>query len=180
VPRRPIVFLDMDGTTVDYMSAALRVHGLDAKTHAFSPDCYWQHEALGITLDEWADPIRAQGADWWANLEPYPHFHELHQHLRTHSGAVYFLSRAVCDVAAAGKARWLRKHAPDTPYFVGNAPKALLAATDTLLIDDSPDECRSFSRCGGGAVLFPQPWNRGHPDYMGCINGALEALLCKS
>ena len=63
----------------------------------------------------------------------------------------------------AGKREWFKRYAPafQSRAFIG-ADKSFWAYPDTLLIDDCDDNCESFVKAGGQALLVPRPWNSRH------------------
>jgi hypothetical protein len=64
----------------------------------------------------------------------------------------------------AGKLEWIHSNLPKwlhRQYLVGPR-KHFCARPDTLLIDDSDDNCNLFRQHGGHALLVPRPWNTNH------------------
>jgi hypothetical protein len=58
-------------------------------------------------------------------------------------------------------------------YLIGPTKEAC-AHRNAILIDDRPENCDTFKRHGGHAVLFPAPWN----DHRGQLplNYTIDAL----
>jgi hypothetical protein len=177
-----IALLDLDGVCCDWHAPALAFHGKRMSDVAWHPGLWDVATYLGMTQAQFFAPIAKAGAAWWEKLEPYPHFNELYRLLHARVGQVVFLSLTSNDAeTAAGKARWIAKHAPGSQYFLGTASKGLLAASDRLLVDDSPDNCKAFLNGGGFAMLWPQPWNGARllkiEDALGMITQACDMIV---
>jgi hypothetical protein len=59
-----------------------------------------------------------------------------------------------------GKVHWLQQFFdPRFRRYMLGSHKHLMAKPGVVLIDDSDAKCEKFIEAGGGAILFPQPWN---------------------
>ena len=156
----PVVFLDHDGVFVDFVGAALRVHG-----SALTPEditYYDMATIMGITGPEFWKPIDAAGVEFWRDLPEYPWAEALYTALCSIPAEVVFLTRPSWSwTTIAGKKMWFdRKFGKGFRNFIPTYRKELLAHHPRcVLVDDSPDNVEGFIKAGGKAVLFPQPWN---------------------
>lgn len=96
--------------------------------------------------------------NFWENLQQYPWADNLLCTARKRCRRITIASTPNSPTCAAGKLRWLRKHAPTLSYVL-TPNKQLLAREGRVLIDDSEDECQQWTEAGGQAILFPTPWN---------------------
>ena len=152
-------FIDLDGVLVDFVGEFLRRHKAlgGQEVHESSVDRWAIHEVLGIhETTMWS---RLEDEGFWASLELYPWSRELLFACQSLGGQVAILSSpGHCPSTASGKMRWAAKHLPGVPLILAHR-KDLIAGPGRVLIDDSDDNCASWTRAGGRAVLFPQWWN---------------------
>lgn len=68
-----------------------------------------------------------------------------------------------CPESCAGKLVWIQEVLPPVMHrnYVISPAKHLLAAPDSLLIDDNDRYDKSFHEHGGHTILVPRPWNSG-------------------
>lgn len=161
------IFLDMDGVLADLIGAACGIFGrydLQTGNTAWPPGEYSIARVLGITADRLWAAVNRQGVDWWAHLEPLPHYLDL-LGLVISTGRTWSIltSGHVSDYAATGKSQWITRHLPAyRDRLIITKEKHLLAGPDRVLIDDSDENCRRFIEAGGRAIVYPQPWNSAH------------------
>lgn len=147
---------------------------------------YWE-EAMGPF---WA-PIRIDPI-FWQKLEPFPWNRQLLRLLMEYTDDLRFVTTPDDDERAVphsytGKRQWMQnnglaKHRPILCY-----EKWRLARPRCLLIDDYEghiinwrDQVDHWFREPGHAILFPQPWNEGHPhsaDPVGYVRQQIEEIL---
>ena len=175
------LLLDMDGVLVDFVGAALRLHGRDEVLDNW-PDGVWDmSEVLGISGREFWHPINQAGAEFWASLEPYTWCDELVA-LADETGGWCILTSPSSDPScAAGKITWLqRRFGGGFRGFLIGPPKWVCARPDQVLVDDNDTNVDHFRARGGQAILFPRPWNRNHllsADPMGHVREALAEIV---
>jgi len=156
------VLLDMDGVLVDFVGGVCKTHN---KPWPYDPDVQgsWDLEPLfGIQSPEFWAPL---GYEFWAELEPYPHFREFLCALEDKFGARHIClltSPPRTQGAIEGKLTWIRKHMPDYSrrFLIGPA-KEFCASERHVLIDDSEANIAKFQAAGGQTFLVPGPWNAG-------------------
>ena len=159
------IYVDMDGVCVDFISAALTVHGLEPEpvfalwAEEFSGEFY-PHRVMGISREDFWSKLVPKGEDFWMNLPPYPWYAELFESLETFGRVIYCTSPTRDPACVSGKMRWLQnQHGVAFRDFIFTAHKDRLAHPGAVLIDDYEVNTGSFSRRGGHSILFPQFWN---------------------
>ncbi|MCC7423578.1 MAG: hypothetical protein IT428_25185 [Planctomycetaceae bacterium] len=163
-PRPSHIFLDMDGVLVDFISAAVRLHGHGHRLAEWPTGIWEDHSVLGLTPADFWGPIETHGAKFWAELEPYPWALELYEQLREIAPVTIASSPNQDPHCLEGKVQWLQKRfGRRFRDFLIGPPKHLMARPGTVLVDDSPRMIREFNAAGGRGILFPQPWNDNHP-----------------
>lgn len=171
------IFLDMDGTLVDFVGGVIELFGRNEHEvlRDWPAGVYSIHEALGLDEDAMWRRIYALGPDFWAELKPYPWTRELH-HFCSRRASVTILTKPSRDGSSAhGKISWLRRFFGDKfRDYVVTPRKPLLANGQRILVDDSDEECGKFRSAGGHSVLLPQPWNAGRTWDL--VAGRVEAV----
>lgn len=160
VPDKPLVFLDLDGVCVDFITAACALHGTTPDQIDWARHGFYISDGLGITRNAFWAPITAGGAAFWEGLDPYPWFEELLDAVA--DAEVYVCSSPSLDPGSlAGKVAWMYRHFPKAMHrrFVLTGHKHLLARPGRFLVDDADHNAEKWARAGGTPVLFPRPWN---------------------
>jgi len=152
-----MIFLDLDGCCCDFVGAACREHGRNTD----DVDCWNFFEKWGIDEDQFWEPINAAGREFWANLEPFEWFDELHSVVRKYDKDFFVLTKPSRQASClAGKLDWIHRHFGNGfRNYIFSPNKTPLAQPGRVLIDDSDENCEGFVQAGGHAILFPQPWN---------------------
>jgi len=159
------VFLDMDGVLSNFHKG---VHDIFKKPYVYSPSLrrydFWEDWDPRITRN---DVNSACTINFWRNLE---WMHDGPDILRTildrfNPNQIYLLTTPMPNVESpTGKWIWIKENLPQ--YYqrtiITQAPKALLARSDTLLIDDKDQNIDEFIKAGGRGLLVPRPWNRNY------------------
>lgn len=164
-----LVLLDLDGVIVDFVSAALAVHDSPLSHDDVSQ---WDMAALmGIHEDELWRPIDVEGPHFWQRLDKYPWADEVIRACRKAAPEFCIATTpSRSPHSTAGKIAWLQGEFGEKFRDYALTPrKHHMARPDTLLVDDSNDNCAKFVDNGGRAILFPQPWNQNRqfvPDRM--------------
>jgi len=171
-----VILCDYDDVLVDFVTAALEVHGrLDVL--ADYPAGVWHlKDVLGITRDEFWQPIDALGPSFWGNLAPLPWADELLALLDAVGEVAIATAPHPHPHCYAGKFLSFTGHfggrfADPRKHHIG-AAKESHAHKHTILVDDSPTNVHGFIAAGGEAILFPQPWN-----HLGVFHPTPESKL---
>jgi len=163
---KPLIYLDMDGVCTDFVSAALRLHGVEPEAFlARWPEGQFDMATvMGISQNAFWKPIGKAGHEFWTGLEAYPWFIELFGVCNQIADVAFLTSPSLDPFAASGKVAWLQERFGTgfRAYNITNQ-KWRCARPNAILIDDHPDHCTEFREHGGQAVLFPAIWNKRRP-----------------
>jgi 5'(3')-deoxyribonucleotidase len=174
------ICVDVDGVLADWVKGAVDLFGFDEE------ELYdnWEigqdiTDAAGISLNELWRGIDAEGADFWANLEPFPWANDLWDLCKSIAPTIVLTSPSKHPLSLAGKIIWLNNQfgAPFRDFLIGSK-KEFCARQGSVLIDDNDEKCQKFIANGGRAIVFPQPWNvlRGIEDKFEFVADALRKL----
>lgn len=105
--------------------------------------------------------------EFWHNLEWAHDGREILDAIRKTLGLekVYFVTYPMLNIESpTGKWLWVRDNLPIylKHTIITQAPKSLLAKSDTLLIDDKDENVEEFVKAGGYGILINRPWNKGY------------------
>jgi 5'(3')-deoxyribonucleotidase len=158
------ILLDVDGVVADLVGGVLKF--LDCQLppergdaaydiaatlgYRFGNKAFWDH----FNYDFWAGLPRTAEADEVVELA-CRYAGKENVSFSTHPTETYG--------CAEGKLAWLRRWYPELPVLLhcgAEVRKDLLAAPQTLLIDDRSHNVDTFRAAGGMAFLFARPWNR--------------------
>jgi len=186
------ILLDMDGVLVDFVGGAAKAHGWthDQLVQVWPPGQYEIAEPMGLTLDEFWQPINETGEQFWLQLEPLPWIHDILHLLvtiETVTGVDWYIATTPSHHSSSysGKVKWLQEFfGQDFDRFILTGHKHLLAGNgQTVLIDDNRSNVDKFVRAGGEALLFPARWNALHqfaddpvPHLTGSMKNLFDAL----
>ena len=159
----------MDGVLVDFVSAAMDVHG---ETYVPSewPAGVWDvvkvlnaRDHISLTTRQfWKNIDETYG--FWRKLRPLSTANEL-LNVVAATNLPWSISTSPSrhPNSSSGKVEWLQQFFGDgfRDYMLG-PNKHLLANPETVLIDDGTHNVNAFREAGGHAILFPQPWNENH------------------
>lgn len=163
-----IVYLDMDGVLVDFMSGALQLAtDNDILATGLVYGGWWPRgkktptAALGIDSDTFWNKLNMFGPLFWASLDWCPWGKELLASLQGEDFEVVLLSSPVGGAnSVCGKQLWIeRELGIEFHNYIFTSRKELLASPKAFLLDDHEENVNTFQRAGGKAMLFPQPWN---------------------
>ena len=167
-----IVFLDMDGVLVNFLGG---LHKSLNVPYSYENYPYEKGKWNMLTDIKGFDDIPAtfnQCNDccdtlFWQHLD---WMHDGREILRVIMGTVgldkiYLLTTPMPNIESpTGKWVWVRDNLPIylKRTIITQAPKSLLAKSNTLLIDDRDANVDDFREVGGKALLVPRSWNRAH------------------
>lgn len=160
------ILVDLDGVHVDFCGQACKEFGHIHDERLPDAKEYFIEKRLGISPDTLWARIRHKQPCWWYNLPEYEWSKDLHKLVLEFTNKYWVCSsHGYMPNAAKGKVSWVNAHL-DMPVVL-TRDKWLLAKPGTVLIDDTEEQVNQFREAGGGAVLFPQPWNQAwSPDYI--------------
>ena len=170
------IYLDYDDVLVDFFVAALDKLGYGG----ISPSvikCLEQRrvwsmpEMLDIDTARFWEELEASGEEFWESLPTLPWGRSLYAYLLEgiHAESKIPMKHRVTILSTphppigcyVGKIRSIRKFLRESESrdFILTTDKWRLARPDTLLIDDSEENCLKFREAGGHAILFPHHTN---------------------
>lgn len=159
------ILLDQDGVLAKFTSAVIKqvnfVTGQNVTIERAITESKWDLEKLwGMSQKDWWGAID-KNKNFWLEIEPFPWAYDLYHNLQNYCDELVIMTAPSQNpICLAHKLIWLRKYldVPSRNVMMGKK-KYLLARSDTLLIDDSPQNCREFVKNGGNAVCIPSDWN---------------------
>ena len=172
--KKPIVYLDMDGVIVDFVSGLHRALGLpySVKEYPHPAGVYEMFpHAVSATVGRHTMESLLAGCStvsFWENLRWDPLGGEILEIIESYGDEIYLTSYPMKDPCTwLGKLRWIDKHIPqyNNKVILMTAHKQLLAKPGTILVDDRDDNVDKFCAAGGSGYLVPQPWNSAHKKY---------------
>lgn len=157
---KKIIYLDLDGVLVDFVSGALKEIGV---TEYSIPQNEYNIENWGgvnISTEDFWLAIDKTNEHFWANLEKFSWADDLVE-LCQDFGEVFFLSSPSRNpYCVAGKMLWIQKHYPKlVRNVILTGKKHHCSAKGRVLIDDSPHKVTPFLKYGGEGILFPAAYN---------------------
>lgn len=184
------VFLDLDCVLADFVSGALRSHGLtwdDVEPH-WPAGTYGMTDPFGFALgraftdEDFWEPIN-DDPRFWYDLNPLPWAGELVDLVRgTDPDFHVVTSPSRCTFCVPGKQWWLNRQLGSEWYgrMIATPHKELFAhVPGAVLIDDCDANLAKFSAAGGGIISFPAYHNRDwefKADPMAKVRERLESL----
>lgn len=158
------VLLDMDGVLVDFVSGALKLHGVGGsieEVYANNLGSWSLPEILDIDSSDFFSPMEYA---FWANLDWMPDGGSILKMVEDRFGQkniTLWTSPTHNKGCRAGKLSWVERHLPK--YYRNNIiihGKKWLAANPTnLLIDDADSNHTAFLQKQGKSVLVSRIWN---------------------
>ena len=171
------IVLDLDDTLNSLTLHILRYLGCNVEDydyHLFPVDCGYDIEAAYHRIKPPHLPDLNRSQFWnsiprsvWANAPRSREFEFLCGHSAALVGQenVCILTSPTKDPESlAGKLEWIHSACPEWLHrqFLIGPRKHFCARPDTLLVDDSDENVKTFKRHGGQAILVPRPWNSLH------------------
>lgn len=174
------IFLDLDGTIVDFVKGVCPLFGVthDEIMGKWPPGEYDMTKVLGITEDEFFGVINGAGEDLWANLPMYDYGMDVY-HFCKDIAPTFILTRPTGHSSSlAGKLRLMqRQFGSDFKDYVLTWKKELCASPDSVLIDDHVVNCTKFADAGGSAIVWPAYNNLRHGVADRCVDIFKEELV---
>ena len=175
--RQLTILVDLDEVLGDFLGSFCRLFKLDlAETIEKRSQSWSLSRSLGMSDDEFAQPILDAGREFWAEVAPLPWMDDLIRVVRKASSGDWHIVTAPMGSDGpetddrqqeqavqvyAGKVAWIKRHfGYNFDRFFITAEKYMLAAPDRVLIDDSAANVNRFIKAGGRGILFPAAHNR--------------------
>ena len=161
-----VIYLDMDGVVSDAHRAFLKALGREDLVKDYPAGEFNTYKAAGVSEKAMWSAVGKAGRELWSKMRVLPWAHELYEKL-SEIGDVVFLTSPTWDPESlAGKLEWLQRFTKRKDFrdYVVTNRKDLLAGPGVVLIDDRPENCRSFRAAGGRAILFPAAWQGSSED----------------
>jgi len=162
----PTILLDMDGVLTDFVGAALQVHGIGRKEFDVVYERYpavYDFHPLGMTDDEFWEPINKAGSKFWRDIKPTPWYDSMITLVEKSVGRNWYIvtspsrDRSACCL---GKCLWVEQHLGQSfDRMIPTGYKHLLARKDAILIDDRQETVEKFRAAGGRSIIFPTQHN---------------------
>lgn len=175
------VFLDMDGVLVDFVKGACDAHGRSdpyIHFHGHAAGEYDLPKILDVPIDGFWEPMKP--VEFWRDLPWTPDGIAILAATESafFNDTIYLLTHAQpWPGSYSGKAQWVAEHAPEyNGRLIFTEHKRLLAAPDTLLIDDCDRQVDEFQAAGGRAILVPRGWNREHQRSRRTLEAVTKAM----
>jgi 5'(3')-deoxyribonucleotidase len=165
----PRVFLDIDGVLSDFIVDAHIEHGRVFNPHTWPPGEWHIERVWGVTPDQfWG---RLNNEDFWYNISPTPQFHDILELLSPFEPVL--LSSVTHPSPVKGRVKWIERYLPEyyeSGRFILTSAKHYCASWNSILIDDSDENCNLFNEYGGQSILYPQVWNSMYKFALGSYN----------
>lgn len=154
------IHIDIDGVLVDFARGVCSLLQID---HDAVPWVTGVDPSAMFGSDTWTR-IAQHGARWWQDLPEAPGAIELwarcSEFAPTYAVSSLPPHAVAAAFSAAGKHRWLeRRFGARFKNVICGPVKLSFSRPGSVLIDDDDLEVNAFTRFGGRAILWPNPWN---------------------
>lgn len=159
-----IVYLDCDGVFADFVTGILA-----AMDYPYEGIDKWPwgrvFDIFPLIGTNWAEASKFCTAAFWADLPWMGDGRDILKEIwkRFRPDETMLLTKPMDhDDSYTGKAMWVTREMPElrrrlVPTHIAKSEFAY--DFNSLLIDDSQDNCDAFGWAGGAAILVPRPWN---------------------
>jgi 5'(3')-deoxyribonucleotidase len=150
-----VIYLDVDGVLANWVGA---INDWADKPVNTPWHDYLGYRGIGITDEQTHEYM--SNVSFWTNIELLPKAKELLALCKSIS-RTYICTRPFPHPNCLyGRAVWLEeKLGVNIRDVIFCHDKELLANEHSVLIDDNPTNIENFSKSGGNAMLYPQPYN---------------------
>lgn len=158
------IFVDLDEVLCDFVGGALAVHrpyqALAELQAARTPGVWDLPSFLGITLEEFWEPIHAQGEQFWLGLRPLPWINSVMgpatYHDRTCQPRI-ITTPSDNPHSYSAKIKWILRYVGpcEASTAILTHDKSQYACPDAVLIDDRDKNVQDFIDAGGQGIVFP-------------------------
>lgn len=164
--ENPVILCDLDEVFADFRGAALRVHGWtrDDYDQKHVPGGWDMCIPLGLSADEFWQPIHELGERFWLGLQPLPWASSLRVVLDRFGLDWYIMTSPSRDpYCYVGKIKWMKRYFGQRfDRFIITTYKHLLAGASKILVDDREETVCRFRKHGGLGIVFPSDLNSLH------------------
>lgn len=149
-----MIFLDLDGVLANFVKAARIAHGIP-----WGEEFEWDFwHSWGLTDSEfWS---KCSGIKFWSDIDPFDHTRLLYEtcNKRANTFILTAPTKTAHAECCAGKSIWCQRVLKCHPQHVLPIyDKWLVSGEGRLLIDDKQENCESWERHGGKALLWRTP-----------------------
>jgi len=155
-----IIYLDLDGVIINWVEGVCNWYNIPYEPEKVTAWDIMPELTKTSTKDFWNN---IKNKHFWQDLKTYPHADSFIKELKE-LGTVIIIS-SPAHGCAGYRQNWIQTYLPDFFYaghYILTPSKWFCAHNNTILIDDSNNNCEKFFNFGY-AITYPQPWNkRGH------------------
>jgi len=155
-----LILLDLDGVIINWLDGVCKWFDIPYEPEAVTS---WDimPKLTETTKTEFWNKLNTP--DFWEHLlDFYPDSINFIKELQKQHTVILCSSPAYG--CAGYRQNWIQKNLPDFFYagdYILTPNKWVCANKNTILIDDSDNNCDKFNELGNGtSILYPQPWNR--------------------
>lgn len=160
-----MLIVDLDEVLCDFIGAACKVHGWTRGRleTARTPGEWGMTKPMGLTHQQFWEPINALGRDFWLNLQPLPWMNRLIELLDL-TGEWWIATSPSNDIGSyVGKLLWIKLFLPDKLHTTWvTQHKYKLGKVGRYLLDDRYETIVKFQKEGGTGIIFPHQGNHCH------------------
>jgi 5'(3')-deoxyribonucleotidase len=179
---KTMLIVDLDEVLADFTTAAAEAHGLSrVELEARRDPGVWHiKEAIGVTSQQFWEPINQLGEAFWTSLKPLPWFEDLLALLKQVNCEWYIATTPSFELGSyTGKLKWIAEYLPNKLHHVFvTHHKHVLANEDRYLIDDSEKNVEKFAEEGGVGILFAHRGNCLHEFADDPVTHLVKQLDC--
>jgi len=164
--------LDLDDTLNTLSLDLLRFDGLHFTDYEDIGEWQWGYDIIGATADLKGEDRMGVVEYWsrfprelWAETRLADDFESILDFCIDKVGIENVLiatSPTKCAECCAGKLEWIEKYLPKQfhrQYSITPRKWEYGYDTDSVLIDDVPENCAEYEKRGGHSIVVPRPWN---------------------
>lgn len=155
-------FLDLDDVLVDFCGAVCQIHGttLADVRRTWPPELWGIDAALGLSDEDFWEPIYMMGEQFWADLPLLPWAKQLLGYVQEYTPDWYIISTPAKSASSwSGKQLWMEKHLPGhvDRLVLSRRPKAEVGhpVDGAVIVDDREPTVDLWNSMGGLGILLP-------------------------
>jgi 5'(3')-deoxyribonucleotidase len=154
------IYLDMDGVCCNWLDSTLLLLDRKDLIKNIPKDAFNIEEATELDFLYIRNELAKLGSKFWKDLEEFSWFKKLYEELNA-LGEVVFLTAPSTDPSSLkGKLQWLQdRFGENFKSYIMTPQKFHCANMNSILIDDTLEQCHKFIKNDGFAVMFPSELN---------------------